>query len=74
MPSEYEVKFMTDMCGRRETGEKGGEKLRVYQVMLVAVQTFLRALVRESVTPSQSKPPAAATAMRGARNGNRGRS
>lgn len=30
MPSEYEVKFMIDMCGRRETGEKGGEKLRVY--------------------------------------------
>lgn len=70
MPSEYEVKFMIDMCGRRETEEKGGEKLRVYQVMLVAAQMFPRALGKESMTPSQSKPPVAAARMKGAGNRN----
>lgn len=29
MLSEYEVKFMADMCGRREAAEKGGENLRL---------------------------------------------
>lgn len=57
MLSEYEVKFMVDMCGRRETAEKGGENLRVYQG-------------KESMTASQSTPPGAATGMKGARGRN----
>lgn len=48
---------------RQET--KGGEKLRVYQVMLVAVQMFSRGPGKESMPPSQSKPPVAETGMKG---------
>ena len=65
------MKFIIHICSRRETGEKRGEKLRVYQVIPVAVQTFPRTLGKESMTPSQSKPPVAATGMKGARSRNR---
>lgn len=63
MPSEYETKFMVDMCGRRDTEKKQGEMLRVYQLTLVAVQMFPRVLRKKSVRPSQSKPPVAATGI-----------